>query len=287
MTSDYIITNVYSDTKLRDSGFYSGHGQSFHIVDKKSGKQIIFDIGTVGKHVVFNMNKLHIIPDEIDFLVISHGHYDHTLGLPEFLSKRTKRIQIIAHPKILEPKKALIKDGVLKKRVNIGAPKITKKQNKKITFKFVKEPYEIIKDIWLSGEIINRPHKDGTEERLQHKENKRWVKDPLIDDQSLIINHSKGLIIICGCCHSGLLNTIEHAKRLFHDKNIYAILGGTHMLNFTEEDLEKVADVLDHNFDKPILYLNHCTGNYAIDFLREKFGKDIVRPCHTGTILEF
>ncbi|MHA1304513.1 MAG: MBL fold metallo-hydrolase [Candidatus Heimdallarchaeaceae archaeon] len=278
-----VIKNVYNNTKL--PGYKSGHGQSFYI--EANGKKFLFDIGTVGKDVLSNMHILGIDPNEIDLLVLSHGHYDHTSGLPEFLKKREKPLTIIAHPNVLENKKALFKKWIIRKKIYIGFPKLKEKEKEKVEFKFVKELYQISENIYVSGEITHRPERDGTNERLLHKDGRNWVRDPLIDDQSLIIEIKEGLIIICGCCHAGLLNTLAHVSTHFPEKNIHAILGGTHMLVFHQTDLERVADVLEERYNKPLLYLNHCTGNYAIDYLKERFGDEIVKSCHVGTILEF
>lgn len=85
------VTSVYTNTKERNTNFKTGHGQSFFITNLQSGKKILFDIGTKGDDVLFNMNLLGIHPDEVDLIAFSHGHYDHTRGLESFLKVRKKK----------------------------------------------------------------------------------------------------------------------------------------------------------------------------------------------------
>ena len=281
------VTSVYTNTKEHNTKFRTGHGQSFLITNLQSGKKILFDIGTKGEDVLFNMNLLGIHPDEIDLIVFSHGHYDHTRGLESFLKVRKKEITIIGHPNIIEPKKVKFKKWFFNVKIDIGFPKLKSSLKKKIKFLFQTEFYAITDNIFLSGEIITRNEKDGTEDRLIHYNGKKWERDPLVDDQSLIIETDKGLVIICGCCHAGLLNTLKHISQTFENKNIFAVIGGTHMLKFNENELEHISKVLVEKYKKPILYLNHCTGNFAFDYLQQKLGKETVKPFHTGYNLFF
>ena len=119
-----------------------------------------------------------------------------------------------------------------------------------------------------------------------HKVDGQWEWDPVIDDLSLVLQTEEGLVLITGCCHAGLLNTCARATQLFNDK-IKAVIGGTHMLEYSEEDIGHVGGILEKVYGTPELYLNHCTGKRAIEQLRRKFGPEVVRDCHVGTELFF
>jgi len=119
-----------------------------------------------------------------------------------------------------------------------------------------------------------------------HEVGGQWKWDPVIDDLSLTLQTRDGLVLITGCCHAGLLNTCAKATKLFNNK-IKAILGGTHMLEYSEEDIQHVGEVLEKVYGTPELYLNHCTGKKAIERLRNRFGSEIVRDCHVGTEIVF
>jgi 7,8-dihydropterin-6-yl-methyl-4-(beta-D-ribofuranosyl)aminobenzene 5'-phosphate synthase len=99
---------------------------------------------------------------------------------------------------------------------------------------------------------------------------------------SLVLETPEGLVLICGCCHAGLLNTLAHVKRTF-GQEIIQVIGGTHMRSFSKEELEYIAKVLEHTYDLPKLSLGHCTGRKQIDWLTKRFGPEIVQPIHVGS----
>jgi 7,8-dihydropterin-6-yl-methyl-4-(beta-D-ribofuranosyl)aminobenzene 5'-phosphate synthase len=102
---------------------------------------------------------------------------------------------------------------------------------------------------------------------------------------SLVMDTQDGLVIICGCCHSGLLNTLAHVKRTFQ-RPIIAILGGTHLATADGTSLEHIANVLREQYGSPYFYPNHCTGELAYVAMVNTFG-DRVKPCPAGTMLTF
>jgi 7,8-dihydropterin-6-yl-methyl-4-(beta-D-ribofuranosyl)aminobenzene 5'-phosphate synthase len=125
---DVKIVNIYNNDALPKRGLKSGHGESFHIT--LGDQQILFDVGWKGRKLMHNTKRLGINPDEIDKLVLSHGHRDHTGGLPEFLRTRTVStpIPIIAHPAVLEPKSRKISIF----QIPISFPKLSKKFTERV-----------------------------------------------------------------------------------------------------------------------------------------------------------
>jgi len=280
---DIKIVNIYNNEALPTKGLKSGHGESFHIT--LDNQEILFDVGWKGRKLMHNINRLGINPDDISKLVFSHGHVDHTGGLPAFLKARTVSIPIpiIAHPAVLEPKsrKKLIF------HIPIGFPKLSKKLMEKVEFQLTKNSVEVLSKLSTTGEITvtERPEKPGIES-VFHKVDGQRKWDPVIDDLSLILKTKDGLVIITGCCHAGLLNTCAKATKVFNNK-IKAMLGGTHMLHYSREDVEHAGNVLENFYGTPELYLNHCTGKKAIEQLRKRFGSEIVHDCHVGTELVY
>lgn len=281
---DVKIVNIYNNEALPTKGLESGHGESFHITT--GDQEILFDSGWKGKKLMHNMNKLGINPNKIDKLVFSHGHSDHTGGLPAFLKARTVStpIPIIAHPAFLEPKSV----KMLIFHFPMGFPKLSEKFKEKVEFQLTKNPVEVLPKLSTVGEItiVERQEKPGIEKRVFHKVDGQRKWDPVIDDLSLVLQTKDGLVLITGCCHAGLLNACAKATKLFNDK-IKAILGGTHMVNYSREDVEHVGDVLENLYGTPELHLNHCTGKEAIEQLRKRFGSEIVHDCHVGTELVY
>jgi 7,8-dihydropterin-6-yl-methyl-4-(beta-D-ribofuranosyl)aminobenzene 5'-phosphate synthase len=109
---------------------------------------------------------------------------------------------------------------------------------------------------------------------------------------SLVLETRQGLVVICGCCHAELLNTLAHVRRTFQ-RPIVAVLGGTHLIDAGEAQLRRVASELRDTYGSPHLYLNHCTGQRAYVALVNAFpgqgptGNDRVNPCPAGTTLTF
>ncbi len=281
------VTNVYNNTAMQGSNLKKGHGQSFFIETEST--KILYDTGLNGKDLFHNFALMNISSSTIDYLVFSHGHYDHTGGLEELLRLRKSQnpLLTIAHPSILESKKARGKKFWFSYKYDIGMPKIEKKPLKKLKFKFVETPYQITPWLYTSGVVLNREERDGTSERLIHKEGRKWVRDPMLDDLSLVLKTKKGLVLICGCCHAGLLNVLKQVAENHKDEKIHSILGGTHMVAFTGDEVTHVGDILESRYGTPQLYLNHCTGNHIIEQLKARFGENIVKPCHVGTQLSF
>jgi len=273
------ILNVYNNNALQDKGLKSDYGNSFYF--EIGEERILFDTGRRGDILLNNMKTLGISPDEIDTIVFSHGHSDHTGGLPAFLSARTGRevIEVIMHPAAIEPKRFLY-------FYPIGFPELSEKQKRGIKFSFVKESFEVVHGLTTTGEITDRPEKDSTAWYMTHKVNGRRERDPLSDDLSLVLDTKKGLVIVAGCCHAGLLNTCIHVSKLFN-KEIRAILGGTHLMTFPRKEVEHIGDVLEKTYNMPQLYLNHCTGKKAILQLKARFGPETVHDFWAGSELTY
>jgi 7,8-dihydropterin-6-yl-methyl-4-(beta-D-ribofuranosyl)aminobenzene 5'-phosphate synthase len=220
-------------------------------------------------------------PDDIDILILSHAHIDHTGGLPAFLEARTTRapLPVIAHPSILEPKRAA-------RIMNIGLPDLDDNLRIKMHLKLSREPVSINPFLHTTGEISDRPHRDGTGWIMQHCVDDRWEQDPIMDDLSLVLETVDGPVLICGCCHAGLLNTMFHVRKTF-EKDPTMVLGGTHMRSYPKEDMEHIAKILESTFRFPRLGLGHCTGRKQLAFLTERFGQAFVTPIYVGWSYRF
>jgi len=284
MEVDAKIVNVYNDRILLNKGLKGGWGESFHITI--GNEETLLDVGYKGDKLMHNMHALGKDVNKTDRIVLSHAHRDHVGGLTAFLEARTanKPLKVIAHPDALEPKSL----KMLIFHFPLGLPKLRKELAGKMEFQLAKNPVEVLPKLSTTGEIPieERLEKPGIASRAFHKADGRREWDPVIDDLSLILQSKDGLVIISGCCHAGVLNTCARVTRLF-GKRIKAIVGGTHMMEYSREDVEHVADVLENAHGTPELYLNHCTGEKSIEQLRAKFGSGIVHDCFAGSELTF
>ena len=285
------ILNLYSNVAKPNSSLIGDHGQSFLI--KTENENILLDVGYKGKKLLHNMKKLGVNPNDISLLILSHGHYDHVGGLPLFLDARTtsKPLQVIAHPDVLLQRR--IKIGFISK--NFSFPKLTEEQKSKVKIELEKNARKINNFIRTTGEITDRPYRQGTEPRMQSKVDGNFDIDSVADDVGVILETKEGQVIITGCAHAGILNICKHAKDT-SDKPLKAIIGGTHMVRYEKKDVFETAEKIINEFDDPDFYLNHCTDKLpipflkatkTIDILREKYGNDKIKNCYVGTKLIF
>jgi len=248
---------------LIPTGLCGEHGLSLWI--EHEGYKILFDTGQTGR-VVENALRLGINLKEADAIVLSHGHYDHAGGLKSVLEFIGKPIDIYAHKDVFSLHYASLIDRY------IGIPfRKEELEGLGANFKWIKEPAEIFPNIWVSGEVPRKTTFEKMDERLYIKEDDKKLPDPILDDMSLFIKTNKGLVIILGCAHSGMVNIIEHAKDVTKENRVYGIIGGTHLEPASGKQIEETLVYLARQ-DFSILAANHCTGLKVASKFKEIFG---------------
>ncbi|MHC1568205.1 MAG: MBL fold metallo-hydrolase [Candidatus Syntropharchaeia archaeon] len=230
------------------------HGISI-LIESKEGK-ILFDTGQ-SISVVHNSNSLGIDLSDLECIVLSHGHYDHTGGLGEVL-RRTGEIEIFAHPDVFQKKYVKRKEG---KRY-IGIP-YTREwlESRGAKFKTRKKPVEILDNIIATGEIERKSFEE-VDRSLYVMDGDNFIRDEVLDDQALIVRTEKGLFILLGCAHSGVINTIEHAMEITGEKRVYGVVGGTHLGFSDEKRIEETIKFLKR-YEIERIGVSHCTGMKA------------------------
>lgn len=263
----YVKITILCDNTVERPRLLAEHGLSFFI--ETEGLNILFDTGQ-GLTLEHNAKELGVNLNSVDLIVLSHGHYDHTTGL-EVILKKKNRINVYAHSDILQSKYKRLKSGKMK---YTGFPRSLKKDDR-LNFTLNTRPFWITKNILLSGEIPRVIPYEKIEEKFYIRSGKNWVKDELRDDQALIIDKPSGLILVLGCAHSGLINTLMYIARLTGKKDFSLIIGGTHLRGASRERIEKTASALAE-FSIKKFVLSHCTGILAFSLLRNFLGNRVL-----------
>lgn len=270
------IVTLCENTVGIPGNLYAEWGLSLYIeVDEI---KLLLDTGSTFV-AVQNAEELKIDLSKVNKVIISHGHSDHTGGLKEVL-KKTGRIEIVAHQDIFKARYFVSLDGRGRK---IGIPfDQDELENLGVAFNFNST---ISDKIMTTGEIPRVNAYETVEKTLRLKKNGQFIQDMIQDDQSLIIKTPQGLIIIPGCAHAGLVNTIMHAQKVSGEERILAIIGGSHLI---VADIERINKTI--NFLKEInpekISLGHCTGFMASKRLSEEFGLKFTN-CYVGATFIF
>ena len=277
----FTLRCLVDDHTLSAASFRAEHGVAFAI--ETPAGQILFDTGQSGDVLAHNAAQMGIDLHQIDALALSHAHYDHTGGLSTFLQNNQAGLPLYAHPDLFRERFA-IKDGQTR---SIGLTIAQNDLAQHTALHLNAEPVKIVRHVWTTGEITSRTEFEGRSSHHYIRANERWQPDPYRDDMALVVEAQSGLVVVCGCCHAGLLNTLAHVRRVFNQE-ITAIIGGAHLASVDAETLEYAIDVLRANSvgHLPDLYLNHCTGERALAALAQAFGEK-VNPCPAGTVLVF
>ena len=274
------ITIICENTVGRRIGL-GEHGFSALIETDKGN--YLFDTGS-GHSVVRNSLELNKDLRTIKNIFLSHGHYDHTGGLPEVLKLRGK-VDVHAHPHVFLDRIHVIKENGKETKKFVGLPyKKTYLELLGANFILHKDFTEIDKGVFLTGEVPRKTPFEKPDPVLLAEIDGKINQDIFSDDQSLILDTEKGLILVLGCAHSGMINIINYVINKTGKENFYALLGGTHLDFLTQEQLEASIKALK-KMEIEKIGVCHCTGMRAAFRLHHEFGERFFYG-HVGSGLE-
>jgi 7,8-dihydropterin-6-yl-methyl-4-(beta-D-ribofuranosyl)aminobenzene 5'-phosphate synthase len=238
------------------------------ILVEVDGYKVLLDTG-LDTSAAHNAAIMGIDLSKVDRIVLSHGHHDHTGGLCHVLNAMKKEIEIIAHPDIWAAKYSRT---FSKKAQYAGIPFAREAlESWGASFSLTKEPVWITDSIVATGEIPMHTKYEKIDRDLLVKAGGKLHPDPLNDDQALIIKSRLGLIVVLGCGHRGMINTLHHARKITGVERIHMVVGGTHLLHASTEQMDlTIAELKRLGVRK--IGTSHCTGLPAAAVLFQKFG---------------
>jgi 7,8-dihydropterin-6-yl-methyl-4-(beta-D-ribofuranosyl)aminobenzene 5'-phosphate synthase len=260
-----IKITTLSENSAKAGGFLAEWGISMHV--EVDGLRVLFDTGN-NISAAYNAERLGVDLSAVDCIVLSHGHYDHTGGLREVL-KKTGPKPVIAHPDIWENKYDTFLEGP-ERYIGVPFPR-EELEALGASFSLSREPVRLADSVMTTGEIPMVTEYEEVEGYLMVKEDGDWRPDAIADDLALIIDADFGLVVLLGCAHLGIVNTLRRARELTGKELIYAAIGGTHLLHASEERLVRTAADLKE-MGVQYLGVSHCTGFNASAYLAREFG---------------
>lgn len=240
MENNKIIIQILYDDIGYDTTITPAYGFSCFI--HFDNKNILFDTGTDGKILLENMNKCGISPDSVEIVVISHNHYDHLGGLIDFFNENPE-VKIYMSKEVF-PNAGTNAINQIKSTVNLV-------KNQIVPVSDINNIYKISDNIYSTGFF-------GTG----------------VPEQSLILDTDKGIIIITGCAHQGIVNIVRKVKENFN-KPLFSVFGGFHLMNKSNDEIERIIKEM-----KDLGVINcipmHCTGQSASELIKSGFGNKII-----------
>ncbi|MGA7827976.1 MAG: MBL fold metallo-hydrolase [Geobacteraceae bacterium] len=248
------LTILCENSVAKPFGLLGEHGFACYLETPQGN--YLFDTGQ-GQTLVSNARQLGKDLATIKALIISHGHYDHSGAVPQVL-EICNGLDVYGHPEIFAARYWEI-DG---KRRFLGIPyRRDYLESLGARFRLSRELVEIGPGVYLTGEIPRRTsfEKGDCRQLAVTANGEIHQPDPVTDDLSLVVDSSKGLLVVLGCAHAGLVNIIEYVTEKFAGKSIYAVVGGTHLGFASGEQFEETLKVLDR-FQIEKIGVSHCTG---------------------------
>jgi 7,8-dihydropterin-6-yl-methyl-4-(beta-D-ribofuranosyl)aminobenzene 5'-phosphate synthase len=262
--SQKIHITVLIENSVNLRGLRAEHGLAVHI---QAGRhQLLFDTGQ-SDLLIQNAGTLQLDLRGLAAVVLSHGHYDHTGGL-KVVSELAPHARFYLHPAALDPKFAG-QPGVVSRAAGMSDENVKTVRKAAQSVTWTRSPTEVMDGIFVTGEIPRRNDFEDTGGRF-FLDKAGSQPDPLVDDQALFFDTREGLVVVLGCGHAGVVNTVEHIQRIAGNRPIRAVVGGLHLLNASPDRLAATVEAL-RRWQIPLLVPAHCTGAVAMARLWESF----------------
>lgn len=251
MPEDVRIT-ILVENKVHQRGLLAEHGLAYHI--SVGNKQVLFDTGQTDL-LLSNAQHLGLNLSGVDAIVLSHGHYDHTGGLAA-MRRLAPEARIIMHPAATAPKFAANPDGSSRP---VGMSETGLKALATAQVEICDEnPVEVVDGLFATGRIPRTTRLEDVGGRF-FLDPACTRPDPIFDDQALFFESTAGTVVLLGCAHAGVINTLQYIESLTGSTKVASVLGGMHLLNGSEARIRFTLEELRRREIRELVPL-HCTG---------------------------
>ncbi|MCT4596290.1 MAG: MBL fold metallo-hydrolase [Vallitalea sp.] len=271
------ITTLIENEKGQDLDLINEHGLS--ILIEIDNNKILFDTGS-SHAFIKNAEKLQLDLSKINYLILSHGHYDHTGGMKHLVNKYEVKYNLYAHEDIFIKKYR--EDNGLYKYLGMDFDKQWIIDNN-ININYVNEDIvNISKNAYIISNFVRISQYENNNEVYKVKSRNEYIIDDFHDEICLVLRTSKGLVVVLGCSHPGIENILETIISRFHE-TIYMVIGGTHLVRASKDRIKHTINFMKN---KNINYIgvSHCTGKIAVLELEKVFGDKYFYNC-TGNVI--
>lgn len=283
------ITTLIENNPGDKKDLYFEHGLSLLI--EADGKRILFDTGQSGDFIK-NAKTLNQSLTDLDFVILSHGHYDHSGGFRKFIEAVEKSPGLIIGEEFFKPKYKRVSENEYKYNGNSFDEIFIK--NKQIPLRKVKEDIiYLTKNIMVfhnfdrSAEYEKLSDKFFILDSLENIESSSYnrsdyVRDEFSDEIVLGINTKKGMVVIVGCSHAGIINIINTIRKRT-DIPIYAVIGGTHLVDADEFRIQQTVSSFEA-MNIRYIAVSHCTGEQGMEEIKKNMGEKFILN-NTGRVI--
>lgn len=273
------ITTLIENNPNTNLELCSEHGLSLYIeIDEI---KILFDTGKSGDFIK-NAELLKIGLSKLNYVILSHGHYDHSGGFRKLVDKTGDSFKLIVGKDFFNYKYKLLENDIYKYNGNSFDREYISKNNIKIDY-VGEEIFYITENIMIFSNFKRNNDFELINKKFKIKQDENYIIDNFLDEIVLVVKTNKGLIVILGCSHVGVVNILETiVKRT--GMLIYGIVGGTHLI---EADEERLTRTIKYFKEKEIQFIavSHCTGENAITEFKSIFKEKFLYN-NTGNVIE-
>lgn len=273
------ITTLIENQAGEDENLHTEHGLSVYV--EVDGKHILFDTGQSG-NFIDNAKELNIDLKKLDYVIISHGHYDHSGGFERLVKEINPNIKLYIGNGFFNKKYSLISEDNYEYIGNPFDGSFLKE--KKIPTEYINQDViNITENLSIFTNFNRKKEFENTNQDMYLKENGKYKKDIFLDEISMGIKTDKGLFVIVGCSHVGIVNILDTIIQRTN-MDIYALIGGTHLI---KEDDEKINKTIEYIKEKNIKLVGacHCTGKQGLTMLSQQLEENFINN-NTGDTLK-